>query len=190
MSILYYLLSSLLFYEYTNTLFPRQVCDISLTRGKELRNYWPKGFDWEKEKATDEWWRAELLIDGFNESLNNISVSSLKVGDESISVIRFPTTAKGGLPHFSFILRKPEPLGTELNTVVFSVTRSLLFVEVHRVKEEMNRSKYQYKIGLTVACTKRMTEATNGIGQDYIKGATKDFLFLTVGSPQTIWQNL
>ena len=44
----------------------------------------------------------------------------------------------------------------------------MLFIEVHRVKEEMNHSKYQYKIGLTVSCTKRMTEATNGIGQEYI----------------------
>ena len=123
-------MSSLLFYDYNNTLFPHQVCGISPTRGKELRNYWPKGFDSEREKATYEWWRAELLIGGFNEAFNNISVSSLKVGYESMSVIRFWTTAKGDLPHLSYIFRKPDPLGTELNTVACSVTGSMIFIEV------------------------------------------------------------
>ena len=42
----------------------------------------------------------------------------------------------------------------------------------------MNQMKYQQKLGETVACTKRMMEATKGIGQNSIKGWTKDcFLF-------------
>ena len=36
-----------------------------------------------------------LLIDGFDEAFNIISDSYLKVGDESMSVIRFCTIAKG-----------------------------------------------------------------------------------------------
>ena len=56
----------------------------------------------------------------------NIAASFLKVGDESISAIRFRTTAKGNLPHLFYILRKPEPLETEFNTVAFSVTGDLL----------------------------------------------------------------
>ena len=71
-----------------------------------------------------------MLIGGFNEAFNNISVSSLKIRYESMSVIRFWTTAKGGLPHLSYIFRKPDPLGTELNTVACSVTGSMLFIEV------------------------------------------------------------
>ena len=57
---------------------------------------------------TYEWWRAKHLFDGFN---------NLKVGDESMSAIWFRTTAKGNLPHLSYIFRNPEPLGTEFNTV-------------------------------------------------------------------------
>ena len=52
---------------------------------------------------TYELWMLKLLIDGFNEAFNNISVSYLKVGDESMSVIRFRTTEKVNLPHFSYI---------------------------------------------------------------------------------------
>ena len=37
---------------------------------------------------------------------------------------------------------------------------------------------YQKELGATAACTKRMMEATKGIGQKSIKGGTKDcFLF-------------
>ena len=43
------------------------------------------------------------LIDGFNAECKNIAASFLKVGDESMSAIRFRTTAKGNLPHLSYI---------------------------------------------------------------------------------------
>ena len=95
-----------------------------------------------------------------------------------MSVIRFRTTAKGKLPHLSYILRKPEPLGTELNTSVCSVTGYLIFIEVHRGKEGRKSRKYHLRLGDTESCTKRMTEATKGIGQRDIEGATKDcFIF-------------
>ena len=42
----------------------------------------------------------------------------------------------------------------------------------------MNHSKYQKYIGSTAACTKRMMEATKGIGHKSINRVTKDcFLF-------------
>ena len=52
-----------------------------------------------------------LLIYGFNEALNNISDSYLKVGDESMSVIRFLTTEKGNLTHKYYIFRNLGPMG-------------------------------------------------------------------------------
>ena len=65
----------------------------------------------------DEWWRAKNLFDGFNTASKNIVASFLKGGDESMSAIRFRTTAKGNLTHLSYIFRKPETLGTEFKTV-------------------------------------------------------------------------
>ena len=82
----------------------------------------------------DEWWRAKLLFDGINTACKNIVASFLKVGDESMSAIRFRLTAKGNLPHLSYIFRKPDPPGTNLNTVACYVTWALLFIEVQRVK--------------------------------------------------------
>ena len=55
----------------------------------------------EEEKATDEWWREKLLIDGFNAACKNIDASFLKVGGDSMSAIRFQTIVKGNLTHLS-----------------------------------------------------------------------------------------
>ena len=118
------------------------------------------------------------MFGGFNTVCKNIAASFLKVEDESMSAIRFRTTAKGNLSHLSYIFRKPEPLGTEFKTVACSVTGALLLVEVQRGKEGINDSRYQQELGATVACTNRMMVATKGVGQKSIKGGTEDcFLF-------------
>ena len=83
-----------------------------------------------------------MLIAGFNAACKNIAASFLKVGDESMGAIRFRTTAKGNLPHLSYILLKPEPLGTEFNTVACSVTGDLIFIELQRGKEGIEHRNY------------------------------------------------
>ena len=70
-----------------------------------------------------------MLIYGFNAAFNNISASSLKVGNDSMIVIRFWTTEKGNLPHLSYILRNPETLGKEFKKVACSITGALLFID-------------------------------------------------------------
>ena len=52
-----------------------QISGISLTRGKQFRRFWPKGFESESYKNTDEWWRVKLLFYGFNTACNNIAAS-------------------------------------------------------------------------------------------------------------------
>ena len=66
-----------------------------------------------------------MLIYGFDAACKNIAASFLKVGDESMSEIRFQTTEKWDLPHLYYIFRKPEPLGTEFKTVACSFTWAL-----------------------------------------------------------------
>ena len=52
----------------------------------------------------------------------------LKVGDESMSEIRFGTTSKGGLTHLSYIFRKSGLLGTDFNNVDCYFARAFLIV--------------------------------------------------------------
>ena len=54
------------------------------------------------------------LINGFNNNQKeNIAASSTKVCDESMSALKPQLSPTGNLPTISFIMRKPEPLGTE-----------------------------------------------------------------------------
>ena len=71
-----------------------------------------------------------MSIDSFDKICKNIDTSYLKVGDESKSVISFWTTAKGNLPHLSYIICKPEPMGMEFKNVDCLVTESLIFIEI------------------------------------------------------------
>ena len=119
-----------------------------------------------------------MFIYGFNKACSNIAASYLNVGDDSMSTIRFRTMSKGNLPHLSYILCKPEPLGTEFNTFACSVTGALIFIDIQRGKEGMKSIRYHLELGATAACTKRFTEETKGLGQRALKGSTKDyFLF-------------
>ena len=112
--------------------FSHQISGIYLTRGKEFRKYWPQRFESEADKAKDEWWREIFLIDDFNAACKNIADSFLKVGDESMSAIRFRKTTKGNLPHLYYISHEPEPLVTGFKTSACSVKGALLFIEVQR----------------------------------------------------------
>ena len=119
-----------------------------------------------------------MLICGFNEAHNNIDASSMEVGDESMSDISSRTTAKGNLPHLSNTFRKPEPLGADFNKFICYVLGALIFIELKRGKDGKKHRNHQKKLGDNAACTKRIMEGTEGIGQRYRKGALKHcFLF-------------
>ena len=51
-----------------------------------------------------------------------------------MSATHFWTTAKGNLPHFSYIIHNPEILGAEFKTVICSVIGTLLFIKLQRGK--------------------------------------------------------
>ena len=131
-----------------------------------------------------------MLIDGFSAVCNNIDVSYWNVVGNSMSVICFWTTSKGGLNHFYYIFLNPEPLSMDFKTVAFSITETLIFVEIHIWKERIKNRNYFMQLGATEACTKRMIEETKEIGQRYMERASKDSSFLKIGSPQRNWQNL
>ena len=121
-----------------------------------------------------------MLIDGFNKSCSNIATSYLKVGDESMSVIRFCTTFLGDLTHLYYILRKPELLGTEFKKVDCSVTGSPIFLEIYSRKEGMKSSRYHLELGATSACTTIFMEEKTGLGQRSLKGSTSYFFLFDI----------
>jgi hypothetical protein len=62
----------------------------------------------------------------------------------------------GGIPHLSYVKRKPQPLGAELKTVCDGSSGVCLYAEMQEGKERMQRLKYCIDHGATTACTLRM----------------------------------
>ena len=116
-------------------------------------------------KVTDNFWKICGLIDGFNESRRKIPSEKEKTADESMSAIRFHTTPKGDLLHYSYIFRKPEPLGTDVKNVACSRLGTMLHLYIQKGKEATKTSKFQRILGGTTACMRILYIATKGCGQ-------------------------
>jgi hypothetical protein len=88
-------------------------CHMSYSRFKDFRRFLPEiWFDFQLKDEGDPWWMFAGAVKEFNDiRRERVHASSWKVIDELMSAWRPRTTALGGLPNISFILRKPEPLG-------------------------------------------------------------------------------
>ena len=76
--------------------------------------------------------------------------------------IRFWTTPKFDLTHYSFIFRKPDPLGSELKNSACSRLEVTLYIEIKKGKCAMKASGFQQNIGGTDACMKRIMKGARG----------------------------
>ena len=77
-----------------------------------------------------------------------------------MSAILLCTNPKGDLPHYSYIFRKPEPLGTDMKNVACSRLGAMLHLDIQKGKEATKTSKFQIFLGGTTACIKRIAIAT------------------------------
>ena len=70
-------------------------------------------------QSKDDWWMILGGVNGLNENRKTtVNAPNIKVMDETMSDIYPQTTKTENLSHISWILRKPEPLGTEFKTLV------------------------------------------------------------------------
>ena len=87
------------------------------------------------------------------------------MADDLMSAIIIYTTPKGDFPHYSYIFRNMEPLGTEMKNVVCSRLGTKLHLYIQKVKEAMKKSKFHKYLGGTIACIKRLSISTKGCSQ-------------------------
>ena len=105
------------------------------------------------------------IIDVFNESRSKIVTGVYNISDESMSAIHFWTTFLGGILHYLFIFRNPDPLGTELNNSVCNRLGSMLYLDITILNEAMKSFYFQQKIGVTDGFMKRIMKDTKGCGR-------------------------
>ena len=113
-------------------------------RFKQFKHFFP--MIWEDTsllEVKDPWWKFAQAVEVFNEIRRELILPcEVVVVDESMSAFRPQTTATGGLPKLTFIIRKPENLGTEFKTSVCPMTGVMTFMEIQRGKEDMKTSQY------------------------------------------------
>jgi len=99
-----------------------------------------------EEKQNDDWWMITWCITEFNQNRKKqVNASFMKVMDESMSAFHPQTWVTGNLPHLSFILRKPENLGTEFKVMACPITGIILFLEIQKGRESNNATGTLFK---------------------------------------------
>jgi hypothetical protein len=79
---------------------------------KDFCQFLPRLFADESKKENDPWWEFSGAVEEFNLIRSTKVICSPWISiNETMCVWRPWTTALGGLPYISFIVRKPEPLG-------------------------------------------------------------------------------
>ncbi len=86
---------------------------MAFSRFKDFRRFLPSIYADESKNESDPWWQFSDAVEEFNLIRATKVTSSCWISvDETMCAWRPRTTALGGLPNISFVVRKPEPLGT------------------------------------------------------------------------------
>ena len=130
---------------------------MSKDRFERILRYWARGPLGVEDKLGEEpWAEVEWWVDGHNRVRTRwLRAGSLLTPDE-IMMAWTGHSGPGGIPHLSFVKRKPQPLGAELKAVCDGSTGVCMFVEMQEGKERMRRKAFVEEYGATTACTVRM----------------------------------
>jgi hypothetical protein len=94
-------------------------------------------------KQKDVWYMVNPVVKGFNENRRRtIRAGRVLTIDELMVAFRPRTSKRGGLPHLSFIMRKPKPPGTEFKCVADGSTGIMLFLELQEGAGRMGTRAY------------------------------------------------
>jgi len=104
---------------------------------------------------------------------NCILTSSDRVIDELMSAWRPQTSATGGLPNISYILWKPEPLGTEMKSIACPILKIMCYLEIQRGKAGMKSEPYNREFGATTGCSMRLAQ---GVSQTRVDDVAETLL--------------
>jgi hypothetical protein len=148
---------------------------MSFDRFKAIKSFYHLCFvDPSTVDKSDPWWEIRFMVNAFNKNRNTkVAASVYKVMDESMSSFRPQTSKTGNLPHISYIMRKPKPLGTEFKNMVCGATRMMLALEIQEGKFPMREKEHCSRLGATAACTTRQMEMVAGCGQSKTEAKSK-----------------
>ena len=139
---------------------------LSYDRFQRTLRYLARGPDGtEALKESDPWAEIRWMVDGFNTTRRNaFRCGWIVTPDESMIQWTGASGPPIGMPHMSFVPRKPVPLGCELKCVADGTSGVMMYIEVQEGKTRMMRMRFADEYPATVATTLRMI-AGMGLGE-------------------------
>ena len=113
---------------------------MTMKRFKALRRHIPYIMSDDKKEKETPWWKIDKFLCEFVLNRQRIVAATCwKVLDEMMSAFRPRTRKTGNLPHLSYLLRKPKPLGTEFKCCANTGTGIMLCLETQEGKDAMSK---------------------------------------------------
>ena len=158
---------------------------MALTRFKDIRRHVTATMAKNEAARVDPWWPLRGGVERFNAKrralLRTVPVCVL---DESMSAWRPRTTKEGGLPHISYVIRKPEPLGTEFKTAADPATGIMLALEIQEGKPAMDAMRARMGCTLipSTSCVARLVSLIPPAPVNYRRIIVGDAWFTNVAT--------
>ena len=116
---------------------------ISKDRFDRVLRYWARGpVGCEDTLSENPWAEVNWVIDGHNEKRRKEFRAGSRLTPDESMVTWTGAAGPGGMPHLSFIKRKPKPLGAEFKSVCDGSTGICLFLETQEGKVRMARKMF------------------------------------------------
>ena len=118
--------------------------------------YGPEGT--QEKLVENPWEEVDYWVRAFNKNRKEeLVVGTDLTPDESMFAWK-GKKGNGGIPHLSFVERKPIPLGTEAKVVCEGSMGMCVYIELQKGKIAMARQKWCREYKATTACTVRLLD--------------------------------
>jgi len=132
---------------------------LSRSRFEKVLSYWAYGPDGTEEKLPEKpWEEVDYWVRAFNKNRREELVVGTDLTPDELMMAWKGKKGNGGIPHLSFVERKPIPLGTEAKVVCEGSMGLCVFIELQKGKTTMARQKWCRNYKATTACTVRLVD--------------------------------
>ena len=132
---------------------------LSRDRFEKVLRFWAYGPDGTEDKLTEKpWEEVDYWVRAFNNKRKEELVVGTDLTPDELMIAWKGKKGNGGIPHLSYVERKPIPLGTEAKVVCEGSMGMCVFIELQKGKITMARQKWCREYKATSACTVRLLD--------------------------------
>jgi hypothetical protein len=130
---------------------------LSRDRFRKILRYWARGPVGTEDKLKENpWEEVDYWVRAFNKCRRDEIEAGTNVTPDEMMFAWRGKKGNGGIPHLSFLIRKPIPLGTESKVVCEGTFGLCMYLEIQKGKATMARKKFCRQYKATTACTVRL----------------------------------